>query len=397
MSEQAFELEHRITPLELFLDLVFVFAFTQVTTVFVDDPTWRGLAHGLLILAALWWTWASYAWLTNTVDAGQDAVLAAVLVAMAGMFVAALAVPDVFGAHGVLFGAAFLLVAVMHLALTALATRGEPDFFGAVRRIVPTSLIGAMLILAAGFVDGTSGKSVLFLLAIAVGYLGPLVLRTEGWRLAPEHFVERHGLIVLIAIGESLFATGLGARSTDLDAGVVTAAVLGLVVATSFWLAYFDFFPVRLLQLLAERSGTAKVALARDVYSYIHLPMVAGIVLFAFAMEVTLAHVGEQLATVPAFALCMGPALYLSAYVALRLRVSRHAGPRPGHRRPRMRGAVPSRPGRAGAGRTRAGRGGLGRAPRVRDHLVAGGSRGGSGAPGASLDCMSDHWGLTPL
>jgi len=132
MSEQAFELEHRITPLELFLDLVFVFAFTQVTTVFVDDPTWRGLAHGLLILAALWWTWASYAWLTNTVDAGQDAVLAAVLVAMTGMFVAALAVPDVFGAHGVLFGAAFLLVAVMHLALTALATRGEPDFFGAV-------------------------------------------------------------------------------------------------------------------------------------------------------------------------------------------------------------------------------------------------------------------------
>ena len=326
MSEQAFEREHRITPLELFLDLVFVFAFTQVTTVFVDEPTWRGLAHGLLILAVLWWTWASYAWLTNTVDAGEDAVLAAVLVAMAGMFVAALAVPDVFGAHGVLFGAAFLLVAVMHLALTALAASGEPDFFGAVRRIVPTSVIGAMLILAAGFVDGTSGKSVLFLLAITVGYLGPLLLRTEGWRLAPEHFVERHGLIVLIAIGESLFATGLGARSTDLDAGVVTAAVLGLVVATSFWLAYFDFFPVRLLQLLSERSGTAQVALARDVYSYIHLPMVAGIVLFAFAMEVTLAHVGEHLATVPAFALCMGPALYLSAYVALRLRVSRTLG-----------------------------------------------------------------------
>jgi low temperature requirement protein LtrA len=326
MSEQAFELEHRITPLELFLDLVFVFAFTHVTTVFVDDPTWRGLAHGLLILAALWWTWASYAWLTNTVDAGQDAVLAAVLVAMRGMFVAALAVPDVFGDHGVLFGAAFLLVAVMHLALTALAARGEPDFFGAVRRIVPTSLIGAVLILAAGFVDAAAGKSVLFLLAIAVGYVGPLVLRTEGWRLAPEHFVERHGLIVLIAIGESLFAIGLGARSTDLGPGVVAAAVLGLVVATSFWLAYFDFFPVRLLQLLSERSGTDQIALARDIYSYIHLPMVAGIVLFAFAMEVTLAHVGEELATVPAFALCVGPALYLSAYVALRLRVSRTLG-----------------------------------------------------------------------
>src|SRR6478672_6509582 len=93
------EREHRITPLELFFDLVFVFAFTQVTTVFLSDPTWTGIAHGLLILAALWWAWASYAWLTNTVDAGEDAVLAAVLVAMTGMFVAALAVPDVFGAH----------------------------------------------------------------------------------------------------------------------------------------------------------------------------------------------------------------------------------------------------------------------------------------------------------
>src|SRR5215467_7238241 len=117
MSEQAMEREHRITPLELFFDLVFVFAFTQVTTVFLNDRTWAGLGHGLLILAALWWAWASYAWLTNTVDAGRDAILAAVLVAMAAMFVAALAVPEAFGRHGVVFGAAFLIVNAMHLAL----------------------------------------------------------------------------------------------------------------------------------------------------------------------------------------------------------------------------------------------------------------------------------------
>jgi hypothetical protein len=122
----------------------------------------------------------------------------------------------------------------------------------------------------------------------------------------PAHFVERHGLIVIIAIGESLAAIGFGARETRLDAGVIVAALLGLVVAASFWLAYFDFFTIRAQGLLAERSGIARVAFARDVYTYLHLPMVAGIVLFAFAMKTTLAHVGAELAAVPALALCGG-------------------------------------------------------------------------------------------
>ena len=316
------EREHRITPLELFFDLVFVFAFTQVTTVFLHDETWAGLGRGLLILAALWWAWASYAWLTNTVDAGRDAVLGAVLVAMAAMFVAALAVPEAFGRHGVLFGVTFLIVAVMHLALNVLSARGQPDRLAGILRFAPTSLAGATLIFAAGFTGGAF-RTALWILALAVGFLGPLVIGVDGWNLAPAHFVERHGLIVIIAIGESLVAMGLGARSTGLGAGVVVAAVLGFVVAASFWLAYFDFFPVRLQQLLTDRQGADRVALARDVYTYLHLLMVAGIALFAFAVDVTLAHVGDELDTVPAFALCVGPALYLSAFVLLRVRVSR--------------------------------------------------------------------------
>jgi low temperature requirement protein LtrA len=131
---------------------------------------------------------------------------------------------------------------------------------------------------------------------------------------------------VIIAIGESLVAIGLGARATRLGPGVIVAAVLGLVVATSFWLAYFDFFPIRAEQLLAERRGAQRTALARDVYTYLHLPMVVGIVLFAFAMKTTLAHVGDKLDTIPAVGLCAGPALYLFAYVALRFRVSRTLG-----------------------------------------------------------------------
>jgi low temperature requirement protein LtrA len=325
VSEQAIEREHRITPLELFFDLVFVFAFTQVTTVISDDTTWAGVGHGLLILAAVWWAWTSYAWLTNTVDAGEDWVLAAVLVAMAAMFVAALAVPEAFGRHGVVFGVAFLVVTFMHLALYALSARSEPELFGAILRIAPTNVLGALLILVAGFVHG-HGKSVIWIAALAVAYLGPLFLSTGGWRLAPAHFVERHGLIVIIAIGEALIAIGLGARSTDLGIGVIAAALLGFVVATSFWLAYFDFFPIRAQQLLAERHGAERIALARDAYSYLHLPMVAGIVLFSFAMKVTLAHVGRELGTIAAFALCAGPALYLLAFVVLRLRIARRLG-----------------------------------------------------------------------
>ncbi len=322
MSEQQAEREQRVTPLELFFDLVFVFGFTQVTTVLSEDPTWGGLGHGLLILAALWWAWAAYAWLTNTADADQGAVWGAVLAAMAAMFVAALAVPEVFGRHGVVFGVAFLIVNVMHLTLYALTARRDRELLAAILRIAPSALAGATLILAAGFVHGDL-KPLLWLAALAVGFFGPLLIDLSGWRVQPAHFVERHGLIVIIAIGESLIAIGVGARNTGLSAGVIVGAVLGFIAVASFWLAYFDFFPIRGQQLLTDRSGVQRIALARDVYTYLHLPMVAGIVLFAFALKTTLAHVGDELDTIPALGLCGGPALYLFAYVALRLRVSR--------------------------------------------------------------------------
>jgi low temperature requirement protein LtrA len=325
VSVQNNERDHPVTPLELFFDLVFVFGFTQVTTVLSHNPTWSGLGHGLLILAALWWAWSAYAWLTNTVDPGVGPVWGAMLVAMAAMFVAALAVPDAFGRHGVIFGVAFLIVNVMYLTLYALAGRGDRDLLAAILRAAPSALAGATLILAAGFVHGGL-KPILWLAAIGIGLFGPLLGGIRGWRVQPAHFVERHGLIVIIAIGESLVAIGLGERLSGLSTGVIVAAVLGFVVATSFWLAYFDFFPIRGQQLLADRSGTERTALARDVYTYLHLPMVAGIVLFAFGVKTTLAHVGNELDTIPALGLCGGPALYLFAYVALRLRVSRTLG-----------------------------------------------------------------------
>ena len=326
MSQQHVERPHRVTPLELFFDLVFVFGFTQVTTVLSDDPTWSGLGRALLILATLWWAWAAYAWLTNTVDPGVGSVWGAMLLAIAAMFVAALAVPGAFGEHGVMFGVAFLIVNVMHRTLYALGARGDRDLLDAIVRTAPWAFVGSALILVAGFVESGLLKPILWLAALVVSFLGPLLSGTRGWRVQPAHFVERHGLIVIIAIGESLIAIGYAANSAGIDTGVTVAAVLGFVVATSIWLAYFDFFPIRGEQLLADHSGVQQVAIARDVYTYLHLPMVAGIVLFAFAMKTMLSDVGGELATIPALCLCGGPALYLVSYVALRVRVSRTLG-----------------------------------------------------------------------
>jgi len=325
MSERRIEREQRVTPFELFFDLVFVFGFTQVTTVLSHNSTWSGLGHALLLLTALWWAWSAYAWLTNSVDPEEGPVAGPIVAAMAAMFVAALAVPEAFGRHGVVFGAAFLIVAAMQPLLFALTTRSDRDLLQAILRAAPTAVAGAALILAAGFVHGWL-KPALWVVALAVGLFAPLFIELTGWRVHPAHFVERHGLIVIIAIGESLVAIGVGARESGLGAGVIVAAVLGLLVAASFWLAYFDFFTIRAQQLLSDRRGASQIALARDAFTYLHLPMVAGIVLFAFALKTTLAHVDDDLDAVPALALCGGPALYLLAYVGLRVRISRVLG-----------------------------------------------------------------------
>jgi low temperature requirement protein LtrA len=322
VSQLIAETEHPVSPLELFFDLVFVFAFTQVTTLLSNNATWSGLGHSLLILTALWWAWASYAWLTNTIDPGVGVVLATVLVAVAAMFIAALAVPEAFGDEGVVFGVAFLIVSVMQVALYMLTVRGDRDFLGAVARFAPFALGGALLILAAGFVGGGI-RVFLWCAALVVGFFGPGLVRVSGWRVHPAHFVERHGLIVIIAIGESLVAIGLGAQRTKLDAGEIVTALLGLLVATSFWLAYFDFFTIRARQLLDDRTGDDQIALARDVFTYLHLPMVIGIILFAFATKITLGHRSDDLGTIEAICLCGGPALFLSAFVVLRWRVAR--------------------------------------------------------------------------
>jgi low temperature requirement protein LtrA len=305
------EEERAAIPLELFFDLVFVFAFTQVTGLMSDNPTWEGLGQGMLVLAAVWWAWGAYSWLTNEIAADEDDARLALFGAMGAMLIAALAVPGAFGDDGVLFGVAYFVVRALHILVFAYAS---PDVSVtlAVRRLARTAIPAPVLLIVAGMLDGTA-QALVWCLALAIDFGGPLAFGVAGYQVSPGHFAERFGLIVIIALGESIVAIGVGAAGIPLDAGVVVAALAGVAIAAALWWAYFD-------------TG-APLAVARDSYSYLHLPMIAGIVLLALGVKKTIGDVDEPLKIVPAVALCGGVALYLLAQVAFKMRLMRSLGP----------------------------------------------------------------------
>jgi low temperature requirement protein LtrA len=319
--ETAADQEHQVTPLELFFDLVFVFAITQVTKLLSHDPTWHGVLRGMLVLAALWAAWNGYAWLTSALDVDEGGVRLAILAAMVPMLITALAVPGAFGRDAVLFGVAYALVRFFHLGLSAVVGRDDPDRRGALFRFAPTAIAGALLLVLAGFLHGDA-RIAMWAAALAIDYLGPAVVGMGGgWHVAPAHFAERFGLIVLIALGESIVAIGVGA-GFELTGGVVVAAVLGLGVVSALWWLYFDVAVIFARGRLMQASGLDQSRLARDAYNYLHLSLVAGIVLFAFGLKTTIHDVDAELDTVASVALCAGAALYLLGHVAFLLRTT---------------------------------------------------------------------------
>ncbi len=308
-----------VKPLELFFDLVFVLAITQCTALMADNPTWEGLAQGLLVLAVLWWAWVGYAWLTSVVDPEEGAVRFAIFVAMAAMLVVGLAVPEAFGDLGLLFAGAYAVVRVMHIALFSIASRGDPELRRSVVGLAVSTAIGVGLLIAASQTNHLLQGS-LWALAILLDMGGPLVFGVEGWKLKPEHFAERHGLIMIIALGESIVAIGIGAEA-GVGAGEVVAAVAGIAVACALWWLYFDVVALVAARRLMKASvGREQNAIARDSYSIIHLPMVAGIVLLALGLKKTLEHVGDPLELEVATAMLGGIAIYLLAHAAFRYR-----------------------------------------------------------------------------
>ena len=313
--------EHEVTPLELFFDLTFVFAVTQVTSRLADDPTWGGLFRGMLVLAALWWAWSVYAWLTSAMDVDEGGVRLAMLASMGAMLFVALAVPGAFGDDAVLFGVAYLLVRLLHLVLSARVARDDPDRRSALVRFAPTAIVGPSLLVLAGFLEGDE-RIAAWAVALAIDYLGPVVIGVgRGWWVAPEHFAERHGLIILIALGESIIAIGAGA-GLELGSGVIVAAALGIVVVSALWWLYFDVAAIFARRRLMQARALELHRVALHAYSYLHLPMVAGIVLFALGLKTTLGRAGETLDTVSAVGLCGGGALYLLGHVAFLFRTT---------------------------------------------------------------------------
>jgi low temperature requirement protein LtrA len=312
--------EERVTPLELFFDLVFVLAITQCTALMAADPSWHGLARGLLVLGVLWWCWVGYAWLTSVVDPEEGLVRIAIFAAMAALLVAALAVPHVFNETGLLFAVSYGFARYAQVALLYIAGRDDPSLrHSVITGIAFSTAIAVALLAVASQVNGALQGAV-WALALLLDMAGPFFFGVEGWKLVPGHFAERHGLILLIAIGESIVAVGAGARA-HVDAGVVTAAVLGVVVAAALWWLYFDVVIIVATRKLARAPvGRVQNSMARDSYSFLHLPMVAGIVLVALGMKKTLAHVDHHLEIVPATAMFGGMALYLLAHVAFRYR-----------------------------------------------------------------------------
>ena len=311
--------EERVTPLELFFDLIFVFALTQVTGLVSASPTWQGLAQGVLVLGMLWWAWAAYAWLTNTLDPEDGTVRLAMFGAMGAMFIASLAVPHVFADDALLFALAYAFVRLAHLTLYALAGRDNKDLLGAIGRLAVGSVAGIVLLYVAAAVDGWL-QIAIWAVALVTDLLGAYIRGGRGWTLSPGHFAERHALVLIIALGESIVALGVGAAEAELTLGVLAAAILGLAIACALWWAYFDVVAIVAERKLKETTGRAQLTMARDSYSYLHLPMVAGIVLFAVGVKKTLADVEDPLKLVPAVALSGGVALYLLAHILFRLR-----------------------------------------------------------------------------
>ncbi|MDX6651390.1 MAG: hypothetical protein QOJ38_171 [Solirubrobacterales bacterium] len=309
----------QVTSLELFFDLVFVLAITQCTQLMSADPSWAGLGQGLLVLGVLWWAWVGYAWLTSVVDPEEGAVRGVIFAAMAAFLLVALCVPGAFDHLALAFALAYGVVRIAHIGLFVLASRGEPDLRKSVIGLAWSTTMGVGLLAGASLLDGLA-QGALWALALAVDMGGPYFFGAEGWKLAPAHFAERHGLIVIIALGESIVAIGIGVGShLSISQGI--AAVVGVALAAAMWWLYFDIVSlVASRRLEAAEPGRVQNEMARDSYSYLHFPMVAGIVLLALGMKKTIAHVGDPLDIVPAFALLGGLAMYLLGHVAFRYR-----------------------------------------------------------------------------
>jgi low temperature requirement protein LtrA len=319
--EQAERVE-RVSTLELFFDLVFVFTITQLTAVLSDDPTPRGVLRVALMLGVIYYMYGGYAWLTNAVAADRAARRLLLLGGMAGFLVLALTVPRAFSEGDIAFGIAYLLVVGVHAGLYTRAP--ETHTRRALLRLAPLNLASALLVLGAVVVEGTAAY-LLWAAAFACEWFTPLVAGTGGFRIAPAHFVERHGLVVIIALGESIVAIGIGAAGLPVDLALASVAVLGLLLAACLWWAYFGGDDTRAERALAAVGADRRGWVAIQAFGYCHLGMLGGIIALAAGLKDAIGHAFDPLDLAHALMLSGGTALFLVADVLFRRTL--HLGP----------------------------------------------------------------------
>jgi low temperature requirement protein LtrA len=312
--EQAERVE-RVSTLELFFDLVFVFTITQLTAVLSDDPTPRGLLRVVLMLGVIFYMYGGYAWLTNAVAADRTARRLLLLGGMAGFLVLALAVPSAFIEGDAAFGVAYLVVVAIHAGL--FTRTGVTHTVRAVLRLAPFNLGSALLVLAAVAVEGTAAY-LLWAAAFALEWFTPRLAGTGGFRIAPAHFVERHGLVVIVALGESIVAIGIGAAGLPVGLALASVAVLGLLLAACLWWAYFGGDDTRAERALAAVPDDRRGWVAIQAFGYWHLVMLLGIIAMAAGLKDAIGHAFDPLDLAHALMLSGGAALFLVGDVLFR-------------------------------------------------------------------------------
>ena len=306
----------RVSTLELFFDLVFGFTITQLTAALSDDPTPRGLLRVVLMLGVIYYMYGGYAWLTNAVAADRAARRLLLLGGMAGYLVLALAIPQAFSEGDAAFGVAYLVVVAVHAGLFTRA--GATHTVRAVIRLAPFNLGSALLVLAAVLVEGTPAY-LLWAAAFALEWLTPILAGTGGFRVAPAHFVERHGLVVIVAIGESIVAIGIGAAGLPVDLALASVAVLGLLLAACLWWAYFGGDDdTRAERALAAVPDDRRGWVAIQAFGYWHLVMLLGIIAMAAGLKDAIGHAFDPLDLAHALMLSGGAALFLAGDLLFR-------------------------------------------------------------------------------
>jgi low temperature requirement protein LtrA len=316
------EEEKRTGYIELFFDLVFVFAFTQVTALVLEDTSAAGFARAALVFALVWWAWAAYAWLTDAIDVESLATRLFIFGAMLGAFFIAISLPDAYTDEGAWFAVAYFVVRVLQIALYLWGVRDDPMQRVAVVRLAPWFLVAPTVALAGGFVDDP-WRTVLWTASLAIDVLGTLFAARTGFRVVVSHFAERHALIVIIALGESIVAIGLAAVELERDVLFALAVAVSFAGAAAAWWAYFDFTQLAAERALHSASAAARGPLARDLYTFFHYPIVLGIVFLAVASKKTLGGPGEPMPDGGRAALALGISLFLLGFVLSRYRVRR--------------------------------------------------------------------------